>query len=63
MMTVMDVFYSVFSNDILFVNFLRNPGLGLAERIKSAKRKVMRGTMGFEGKLPKLARGESIGNR
>lgn len=60
MMTVMDVFYSVFSNDILPVKFLRNLGLGLAERVKPAKHKVMRGAMGLEGKLPKLARGESI---
>ena len=60
MMTVMDVFYSVFSNDILPVKFLRNLGLGLAERIKPAKHKAMRGAMGLEGKLPKLARGESI---
>lgn len=60
MMTVMDVFYSVFSNEILPVKFLRNLGLGLAERVKPAKHKVMRGAMGLEGKLPKLARGESI---
>jgi 2-octaprenyl-3-methyl-6-methoxy-1,4-benzoquinol hydroxylase len=60
MMTVMDVFYSVFSNDILPVKFLRNLGLGLAERIRPAKHKVMRGAMGLEGKLPKLARGETI---
>lgn len=60
MMTVMDIFYSVFSNDILPVKFLRNLGLGLAERITPAKHLVMRGAMGLEGKLPKLARGESI---
>jgi 2-octaprenyl-3-methyl-6-methoxy-1,4-benzoquinol hydroxylase len=60
MMTVMDIFYSVFSNDILPVKFLRNLGLGLAERVTPAKHKVMRGAMGLEGKLPKLARGESI---
>jgi 2-octaprenyl-3-methyl-6-methoxy-1,4-benzoquinol hydroxylase len=60
MMTVMDVFYSVFSNDILPVKFLRNLGLGLAERILPAKHKVMRGAMGLEGKLPKLARGVPI---
>ena len=60
MMTVMDVFYSVFSNDILPVKFLRNLGLGLAERITPAKHKVMRGAMGLEGQLPKLARGVAI---
>lgn len=60
MMTVMDVFYRVFSNQVLPVKFLRNLGLGLAERILPAKNKVMRGAMGLEGNLPKLARGESI---
>ncbi len=60
MMTVMDVFYQVFSNDVLPVKFLRNLGLGLAERILPAKNKVMRGAMGLEGKLPKLARGERL---
>lgn len=60
MMTVMDVFYQVFSNEIPPVKFLRNLGLGLAERILPAKNKVMRSAMGLEGKLPKLARGEPI---
>lgn len=60
MMTVMDVFYRVFSNQVLPVKFLRNLGLGLAERILPAKNKVMRGAMGLEGNLPKLARGEAI---
>jgi 3-demethoxyubiquinol 3-hydroxylase len=60
MMTVMDVFYQVFSNEILPIKVLRNLGLGLAERILPAKNKVMRSAMGLEGKLPKLARGEPI---
>lgn len=60
MMTVMDVFYRVFSNHVLPVKFLRNLGLGLAERILPAKNKVMRSAMGLEGNLPKLARGEPI---
>jgi len=60
MMTVMDVFYRVFSNQVLPVKFLRNLGLGLAERIVPAKNKVMRSAMGLDGNLPKLARGESI---
>jgi 2-octaprenyl-3-methyl-6-methoxy-1,4-benzoquinol hydroxylase len=60
MMTVMDVFYRVFSNQSLPVKFLRNLGLGLAERVLPAKNKVMRNAMGLEGNLPKLARGESI---
>lgn len=60
MMTFMDMFYRCFSNDILPVKFLRNMGLGLAERIKPVKQKVMRAAMGLEGKLPKLARGEIL---
>lgn len=60
MMTVMDVFYQVFSNEVLPVKFLRNLGLGLAERVLPAKNKVMRMAMGLDGKLPKLARGEPI---
>jgi 3-demethoxyubiquinol 3-hydroxylase len=60
MMTVMDVFYQVFSNEVLPVKILRNLGLGLAERVLPAKNKMMRMAMGLEGKLPKLARGESI---
>jgi hypothetical protein len=32
----------------------------LAERITPLKNKVMRGAMGLEGRLPKLAKGETI---
>lgn len=60
MMTVMEAFYRVFSNEILPLKVLRNLGLGLAERISPAKNKVMRMAMGLDGKLPKLARGESL---
>ena len=60
MMTVMDVFYQVFSNEILPIKLIRNLGLGLAERLLPAKNNVMRSAMGLEGKLPKLARGEPI---
>jgi len=60
MMTVMDLFYRTFSNKILPIKFFRNLGLGLAERITPLKNKVMRGAMGLEGRLPKLAKGESI---
>ena len=60
MMTVMDVFYRVFSNDIYPVKFFRNLGLGLAERVLPAKNKVMRMAMGLEGNLPKLARGKAL---
>lgn len=60
MMTVMDVFYRAFSNDILPVKILRNFGLGFAQRISPIRNKVMRAAMGLEGKLPKLARGCSL---
>jgi len=60
MMTVMDAFYRVFSNDLLPIKFFRNLGLGLAERLKPAKNKVTRMAIGLDGKLPKLARGETL---
>jgi len=60
MMTVMDLFYRLFSNTNKPVKFLRNLGLGLAERITPLKNKVMRGAMGLEGRLPKLAKGERL---
>ncbi len=60
MMTVMDAFYHVFSNEIPPVKLIRNIGLGLAERVWPAKNKVMRAAMGLEGALPKLARGQPI---
>lgn len=60
MMTVMDAFYRVFSNDLLPLRFLRNLGLGLAERILPAKNLVMRSAMGIAGDLPKLARGKPL---
>ncbi len=60
MMTLMDIFYRVFSNRIPPLKLLRNLGLGLAGRIRPAKNKVMRYAMGLEGKLPKLAKGQPI---
>lgn len=60
MMTVMDVFYRFFSNDVLPVKILRNMGLGLAHRIGPARIKVMKAAMGLEGNLPMLAKGQSI---
>jgi 2-octaprenyl-3-methyl-6-methoxy-1,4-benzoquinol hydroxylase len=60
MMTVMDIFYRVFSNQVVPIKLLRNLGLGLAERILPVKNKLMKVAMGLEGKLPKLARGESL---
>lgn len=63
MMTVMDVFYQFFSNDILPIKILRNLGLGLAQRINPARIKVMKAAMGLEGNLPKLAKGELLLNK
>lgn len=60
MMTVMEVFYRFFSNDILPVKLLRNFGLGFAQRISPVRKKVMKAAMGLEGNLPKLARGEPL---
>ena len=60
MMTVMDLFYRTFSNSVMPVRFFRKLGLGLAERITPLKNKVMRGAMGLEGRLPKLAKGETL---
>lgn len=60
MMTVMDLFYQVFSNEILPIKIFRNLGLGLAGKLLPAKNKVMRAAMGLDGELPKLARGEPI---
>jgi 2-octaprenyl-3-methyl-6-methoxy-1,4-benzoquinol hydroxylase len=60
MMMIMDLFYSAFSNKNLPLKILRNLGLGLAERVTPLKNKIMRGAMGLEGKLPKLAKNERI---
>lgn len=60
MMLVMDAFYRVFSNEVLPLKFLRNAGLGLADSVLPVKNKVLRMAMGLDGKLPKLARGESL---
>lgn len=60
MMTVMDVFYQSFSNDNLPIKLIRNIGLGLAQRLTPVRNKVMKAAMGLEGRLPKLAKGESL---
>lgn len=60
MMTLMDVFYKSFSNDILPVKLIRNLGLGLAQRLTPVRNKAMKAAMGLEGRLPRLARGESL---
>lgn len=63
MMTLMDLFYKSFSNDILPVKLIRNLGLGLAQRLTPVRNKLMKAAMGLEGRLPKLARGESLSSR
>ncbi|MFA5984285.1 MAG: FAD-dependent monooxygenase [Methylococcaceae bacterium] len=60
MMTLMDAFYQVFSNQVLPLKFLRNLGLGVAERVTPLKTKLMRSAMGLDGNLPKLARGLGV---
>ncbi|MGH8547190.1 MAG: UbiH/UbiF/VisC/COQ6 family ubiquinone biosynthesis hydroxylase [Methylococcales bacterium] len=60
MMTTMDLFYRVFSNEIGPLKIFRNLGLGLADRLSPAKKLVMRYAMGLEGNLPKLARGRTL---
>ncbi|QSA98603.1 UbiH/UbiF/VisC/COQ6 family ubiquinone biosynthesis hydroxylase [Methylococcus sp. EFPC2] len=60
MMTTMDLFYRVFGNTVLPLKFIRNLGLGLAERLSPAKKIAMRYAMGLGGRLPRLARGEAI---
>ena len=60
MMTLMDVFYKSFSNDILPVKVIRNLGLGLAQRLTPVRNKAMKAAMGLEGRLPRLARGEAL---
>ncbi|WP_327125151.1 FAD-dependent monooxygenase [Nitrincola sp. A-D6] len=56
MMQSMDMFYRVFSNDLLPLKLIRNLGLGLAERLPFAKPRVTRFAMGLEGPVPELAR-------
>jgi len=60
MMTVMDIFYRCFSNDIPPLKLLRNIGLGVAQHVTPLRLKVMKEAMGLEGQLPKLARGHTI---
>ncbi|MCH9699461.1 MAG: UbiH/UbiF/VisC/COQ6 family ubiquinone biosynthesis hydroxylase [Gammaproteobacteria bacterium] len=59
MMTTMDAFYRVFSNNFRPVRLLRNLGLGLANKSGPAKHKIIRYAMGLEGNLPRLARGDN----
>ncbi|WP_409526341.1 UbiH/UbiF/VisC/COQ6 family ubiquinone biosynthesis hydroxylase [Nitrincola sp. MINF-07-Sa-05] len=56
MMQAMDLFYRVFSNDILPVKWLRNAGLAVADKLPIAKPHVIKLAMGLEGPLPALAK-------
>lgn len=56
MLQSMDFFYHLFGNDILPLKLARNAGLGLADKLKPAKRKVIAFAMGLEGDLPALAK-------
>lgn len=60
MMTIMDLFFRAFGNNSAPLRFIRTVGLGLAERMRPAKNRVMRFAMGLEGALPKLAQGIAI---
>lgn len=60
MMTTMDLFSRVFGNANAPLRLLRNIGLGFAARVTPVKHLVMRHAMGLDGRLPRLARGESI---
>jgi len=60
MMQTMDLFYRVFSNNRMPLRLLRNIGLGLAEKAGPLKQKVIQLATGLDGRLPALARGESL---
>ncbi len=55
MMSIMDMFYHGFSNELLPLRVARNIGLGLANNSGPAKNKVMQYAVGAIGNLPKLA--------
>lgn len=48
MMTMMDLFYHLFSNDFGPLKVVRNMGLGLANRFTPGKREVLRYAMGIQ---------------
>ena len=60
MMTVMDAFYRAFGSQHTPLRWFRNLGLGLAERLKPAKKLAMGYAMGINGSLPRLAQGEAL---
>jgi 2-octaprenyl-3-methyl-6-methoxy-1,4-benzoquinol hydroxylase len=60
MMTVMDAFYRAFGSQHAPLRWIRNLGLGVAERLKPAKKLAMGYAMGLNGSLPRLAQGEAL---
>ena len=60
MMTLMDGFYRAFGNRSVTLRVLRNLGLGLAERIRPAKKIAMIVAMGLHRSLPRLAQGQAL---
>lgn len=55
MLLLTDTLYQVFSNDVPPLRFIRNLGLGLAQKLTPARKKLMRLAVGLDGKLPRLA--------
>ena len=55
MLTLMDLFKQLFSNDHQALSLLRNLGLDLADASGPLKHFLMRRAMGLTGELPLLA--------
>ena len=56
MMSMMDVFYDIFSNDIRLLKIFRNIALSIAGQSTLAIKEIMKYAMGISGKQPKLAK-------
>lgn len=56
MMTTMDMFYRVFSDEHKPLSLVRNLGLKAAQTLHPARKKAMKFAMGLEGPLPALAK-------
>src|SRR5262249_41637800 len=54
----MDAMNRLFSNDIAPVRFVRDVGIGIADRVGPLRRFLMRNAGGDVGKLPRLLKGE-----
>ncbi len=55
----MDAMNRLFSNDIAPVRFVRDVGIGIADRVGPLRRFLMRNAGGDVGKLPRLLKGEA----